>query len=154
MSEKKSFASKTDQIKKIAEHWRVILEKEHEKLDIQFKWFPQAACSAASTILFWALRHEGFDARIVTVCSESRYFSHAWVIVEDLHIDITGDQFSASDPLYPPPVYVSTQLPEWSRGLPPKPYSEDDNADANIRDNYNQLIEKYGRIKFYHPVVE
>lgn len=143
MSERIS-SSATKRIKQIAEHWRFVLDKEHLGLDIQLKRFPFGSCSAASTILCWALRHEGFDANIVTVCSEDTSFSHAWVIVKDLHIDITGDQFFSLNNLCPPSVYVSTQPPIWSKNLPLRPYSEDDSADASIRYDYLILVEKYG----------
>lgn len=117
-------------------------------LDVTLQAFPAGACSAASTLLAWALRDQGEVAGLLTVeafdADAGRPFSHAWVYAAPYHVDITGDQFTPEPQgtrrkATLPGVYVSCTPPPWTKGRTPEPAAEDAGADAPLRSEYDRF---------------
>lgn len=74
---------------------------------VAFSMFPNGACGATSDLLARLLveRH-GFDAKVASGTNVDQW-SHAWVVVDGVVIDITGDQFEGR-----PSVFVG-QADDW-----------------------------------------
>jgi hypothetical protein len=90
---------------------------------IAFQAFPHGACGDTSDLLVrFLIERHGYDAK-VAVGTKGQHQTHAWVVVEDLIIDITADQFDGQ-----PPVIVTDESPwhaAWASSL--RPHTGPDN---------------------------
>lgn len=73
-----------------------ILRTEKSKLPISLSEFPVGSCGDASLLLARFLQEHGFG-KASYVCGHLGPYSHAWLELDGLLIDITADQF-ARDP--------------------------------------------------------
>ncbi|ASN83467.1 hypothetical protein [Deinococcus ficus] len=119
-----------------------------QQLEPALQAFPAGACSAASTLLAWALRADGQTAQLVTVTAFDPVtvtdFSHTWVCAGPYHVDITGDQFNPQDQdpraqSARPGVYVSITPPPWAGQRQPRPALEDLSADAALLPEFQRF---------------
>ena len=87
-----------DYIKQIAEAFRAALEDYSQSTnDVVFKDFPDGACGATTDLLArYLIDTIGIDAQYLEArCCQQ---SHAWVVANNIIIDITADQFG-QDPV-------------------------------------------------------
>lgn len=96
-------------VEQLAIEFRMAIEKVKEagefETDFSFSKFPSACCGDASDLLAQYLLENGIKSTYV--CG-NRYFnnpkegtqSHAWLLVNGLIVDITGDQFKYNDMYY------------------------------------------------------
>jgi hypothetical protein len=87
-------AAHVDQLRRIASAVREILEHHAgETTDIMFRDFPRGTCGPTSELLGRYLTEAaGLDAQYIAA-NRSDGWSHAWVTVDGIIIDITADQF-------------------------------------------------------------
>lgn len=83
-----------EQLAEIVTRIRVILERNGKTTsDLSFKEFPNGACGVTSELIARYFREfHRLDALYVCGARDDGY-THAWVEIDDIIIDITADQF-------------------------------------------------------------
>jgi hypothetical protein len=82
-------------VRKLSAAFRAaIVRCERRSLALGLREFPAGSCSDASLLLAQFLEDSGFQGATYVAGLRDRY-SHAWLELEDLIIDITVDQFAA-----------------------------------------------------------
>ena len=90
---------------RVAQAFREQLEKQHAqgRLPAHLEGFPRGCCGVVSELLGDYLNTQ-LGLQTEYVCGEKDGGSHAWLELDGIVIDITGDQFDGR-----PPVYVAAK---------------------------------------------
>ncbi len=96
------------EIQEVAARFRKAIEKRHKTLRLSWLWgeFPTGCCRDASDMLGTLLR-ERYAVVAELVRGELGKYSHAWLRIGRLIVDITADQFSSHFPGVEPVIVTS-----------------------------------------------
>ena len=89
-----------------------IVRCERRSLPLALREFPVGSCSDASLLLAQFLEDSGFQEATYVAGLRDRY-SHAWLELEDLIVDITLDQFAAD----PEAILILGEIPATDDGV-------------------------------------
>lgn len=83
-----------DELHRLASEFRAALDQiEWSQMPDGFKDFPAGTCCDISNILAEYLRDSGVTDIEYVVGKNAKYWSHAWLEVSEIIVDITADQF-------------------------------------------------------------